>query len=202
MAQESLDQLRAIVGLPPLYSKLVSPAGINALVDFWNKSNLLPAVKASLNPNQWIWEQLKKIFNLTPPTNTVTTVLQWLIDNNIIGGTGQVGPPTESGQAPIPPIQDPSLDEDIRGVTKKDPPSSTIILFNLYNAQLRAQWSRLGLGQDKLSQQYILAVEDIKRVESLMYELWQKYNLTGKVNDSWYGVRADPFTTDAAFKLL
>ncbi len=75
IAQQSLDQLRSIVGLPPLYSKLVSPAGIAALFSFWDKAGKSSALKATLNPVNWVWNELKNIFNQTPPPSVVTQVV-------------------------------------------------------------------------------------------------------------------------------
>ncbi len=198
LAQSSLDNLRSIVGLPPIYSKLVAPAGIGALISFWRNSNLLSSLKASLNPNQWIWERLKQIFNTTPPTNTITEIVNILINSNFIG------PPVPSGGITPPSTQPGNTitvgdDGTITNVDTRTPigtagtiraPSSIITQFNKYNAESQAikrHISQFGSGSGFQGSEAEKTFKTrIQLLNKLMFDLWIKYDLVGKVNSSSY----------------
>ncbi len=181
-AQKSLDGLRTLVGLPPLYSKLVSPAGIAALIKYWGDAGILPFLKLSTD----IWSGIKKIFDEAPPPSTVTTIFTWM-QNNLSDFIGPPAPPGTVGSV-APPPDEPIFDEDTRAEDldklRIDAPSSIITKFNLFNAELRALNTQLantgGLGQ--------FTIDNIKRRKTLvvseMLILWKKYSLAGKVNTS------------------
>ncbi len=108
-AQKAVDGIRTIVGLPPIYAKLVSPSGINALFNFWN----VVGDTATVTSNK-IFDLLKKIFGVNPPTNTVTDIFNWIKDNNITGyDPNLIGPSPPPGGV-VPPADEPVFDEDLR----------------------------------------------------------------------------------------
>ncbi len=190
LAQQSLDGLRAIVGLPPIYAKLVSPPGINALIKYWGDAGILPGLKSSND----IWAAIKKIFNVSPPTNTVTEVFKWIQTN--LGGTF-IGPPVPPGGIIPPPTK--VFDKDIRksggesGSLKA--PSSIITQFNKYNAEIRALSTIKESSPQKNWSWAAIAAKfawgkRMKFVHQQMLNLWSKYDLVGKVNSGNYSTRA------------
>ncbi len=149
LARSSLDQLRDIVGLPPLYSKLVSPAGIAALIKYWQDSNIISALKLSLNPTNWILNEIKKIFGITPSVSNVANVFNW-IQSNL---SSALQPPTPS-DAPLPsqessenvPIPEPSpntliLDKDGNVISSGDVRPDEIALIRAPSS-IETQWKK------------------------------------------------------------
>jgi len=119
LAQQTLDTLRGYVGMPPIYSKLVDPTGLNALLNYWNAIGILP----SLSSNTDIWAEIKKIFDLTPPPSTVTDVANWIIANT--DNSGFIGPPapddspTDTEQSLIDVGIEPDIREDEGGTREE-----------------------------------------------------------------------------------
>ncbi len=121
IAQSSLDQLRSLVGLPPIYSKLVAPAGIAALFKFWREagkfaSNVAGALPMALNPSTWVFNHLKAIFQQNPSANTVTAVLIELDNASVLV------PPATTTNPPLPSQEAPE------NIPLDDPAPNTLIL--------------------------------------------------------------------------
>jgi len=189
LAQDTLDQLRNIVGLPPLYSKLVSPAGINALINFWKHS------PKGLSPGN-LAQFLIDTFNLRPATSSINWIISQMeppTNNNLVGPPpppGGVVPPDTQPDNTIVVNADGSItNKDVREAIGKAgtlrAPSSVITQFNKWNAQIRASETfikslRIGDERIKLHKGYIVIFN------GNMLTYWKKYDLVGKVNTQYY----------------
>ncbi len=192
VAQSSLDNLRSIVGLPPLYANLVKPAGMLALLSWWENSNLLGALRIALNPSTWIFNEIKKIFNQSPPQNTVIDVLKWMQNRKIL----VTGPQVPSGGIQPPDNQpdntfnpDTGINKDTRVPTPKlRAPSSIVTAWKKLKEELRLSIIQLGHADKTIANQTpspsINALRarakwkaNIQRVTLLIRALENKYDL-------------------------
>ncbi len=194
-SKTTLNTLIGIVGLPPLYSKLVSPTGIRALIKFWEDANVISGLKLALNPTLWIANEIKKIFKQAPSGSTVNTVFKWITDNipNFIGPSIPAGgikePDTQPGNTIVVNPDGSITNKDTRvpigtGGTLRAP-SSIITKFNLLNQQIPAV-QRL-IAQSPTSWNVLNKWKPlIAKVNKQMFDLWVKYDLAGKVSTRWY----------------
>ncbi len=191
-AQSTLDTLRNYVGLPPLYSKLVDPTGLNALLNWWKSSGVISTFQFALNPSTWIFNEIKKIFSQSPTQNTVIDVLNFVVqsssDPSIIGPPAPNDTPTDTEQSLI----DAGVEPDLRSITSSSTVQERIIFFNSLPdapSSVRTQWNKFVqelisldsiLSQSNTSVSNQQTVDDIKaniaRVQQLMRDLKFKYN--------------------------
>jgi len=200
LAQTSLDQLRNLVGLPPIYSKLVAPSGIAALIKFWQDANLISALKLAANPTLWIANEIMKIFNQAPSGSNVNTIFNWIQSN--LPDTF-IGPPAPDNIQPPPPVgeentlilddagnvigtNDTRIPTGTAGTTRA--PDSIITQFNKFNQETIS--IDFLIAQERAGSQDLTKIKawlsELNRVWQLMLALWQNYDLVGKVNDSNY----------------
>ncbi len=176
VAQSSLDQLRSIVGLPPIYAKLVSPVGIAALFSFWNRAGKSKLLKATLNPVNWVFGELKRIFKQSPPSNIVTQV----IGNAPIF----IGPLFQNQDISIFD-KDTRLQEELANIPKTPPPTVPIIqnkrkagqsqILEMKKLQREIQEAQRAFGSESSQARRKILRATIARVYQLMQNLRARY---------------------------